>query len=118
MTASHIARKEKTRMNDDIKLDDLALAITADDMGPPVNPEAANDLLPVIGAPARKRARKVVTTLNLTSRTCKWPIGDPTQTNFHYCGQLPQTGRPYCTAHDDMSYQPQRKRSAPPARSL
>lgn len=114
--------EREIRMNEETKPVAEILAIPADEMGPPINPIPANDLspLPAVVEPlARKRPiRKVVTTLNLTSRTCKWPIGDPTQADFHYCGQLPQTGRPYCTAHDDMSYQPQRKRSAPPARSL
>jgi hypothetical protein len=63
---------------------------------------------------ARKLINKrLVTTLTLTSRTCKWPIGDPVRLDFHYCGQLPQSGRPYCDTHDRMSYQPTpRKRSS------
>jgi len=36
---------------------------------------------------ARKLANgKFVTTLTLTAETCKWPIGDPTEADFHYCG--------------------------------
>ncbi len=106
-------------MNKDINPADDALA-SEEEMGPPSNPAADAPglpqlprLQPVVENSARKRAiRKVVTTLNLTSRTCKWPIGDPTQPDFHYCGQPPQAGRPYCATHDDMSYQPQRRRSA------
>ena len=96
-------------MNKDINPADAVFASSEGDMGPPRNPAS----LAIVESPARKRAiRKVVTTLNLTSRTCKWPIGDPTQPDFHYCGQPPQSGRPYCAIHDDMSYQPQRRRSA------
>ena len=66
---------------------------------------------PAVEKTARRPAmRKVVTTLNLTSRTCKWPIGDPTQPDFHYCGRPPQSGRPYCDTHDGMSYQSARRR--------
>jgi GcrA cell cycle regulator len=62
--------------------------------------------------PALKRADgNFVTTLTLTSRTCKWPIGDPTDRNFHYCGRRPGSGRPYCDAHELRSYQPLRSRS-------
>jgi GcrA cell cycle regulator len=59
---------------------------------------------PVIQIPGRKRP-KLVTTLTLTSDNCRWPFGDPTKSGFHYCGRLPQSGRPYCDTHDRMSYQ-------------
>lgn len=58
--------------------------------------------------------RKPVTTLTLSSRNCKWPIGDPAKLGFHYCGKPPQSGRPYCDAHDAMSYQSAWRRSPPP----
>lgn len=68
---------------------------------------AASPLLrpePAIETPGRKRP-KLVTTLTLTSDNCRWPFGDPTESGFHYCGRLPQSGRPYCDTHDRMSYQ-------------
>src|ERR1700716_2971097 len=67
---------------------------------------------PAIETPVRKRP-KLVTTLTLTSDNCRWPFGDPTKSGFHYCGRLPQLGRPYCDTHDRMSYQssPRRKPS-------
>jgi hypothetical protein len=46
-----------------------------------------------------------VTTLTLSNRTCRWPIGDPTQSDFHYCGQRPESSGPYCEAHERKSYQ-------------
>ena len=62
--------------------------------------------------PALKRADgNFVTTLTLNSRTCKWPIGDPTDQDFHYCGRRPESGRPYCDAHELRSYQPLRSRA-------
>lgn len=62
--------------------------------------------------PARKLVGgKFVTTATLTSRTCKWPIGDPTEPGFHYCGHPPEAGRPYCEAHDQRSYQAVRRRA-------
>jgi len=100
-------------MNQEIEPADEPLTFHEDDIGFDANkPDAAaNPLplprpLPVIEKPARKLAnRKLVTTLTLTSRTCKWPIGDPARSGFHYCGRLPQSGRPYCETHDRMSYQ-------------
>jgi len=73
---------------------------------PPAATVSASEL------PALKRADgNFVTTLTLNSRTCKWPIGDPTDQDFHYCGRRPQSGRPYCDAHELRSYQPLRSRT-------
>ena len=47
---------------------------------------------------------------SLNSRTCRWPVGDPTKLGFHYCGQAPKSPRPYCDAHERKSYQPLRSR--------
>jgi GcrA cell cycle regulator len=57
---------------------------------------------------------KFVTTLTLSSRTCRWPVGDPTELGFHYCGHSPNSHRPYCDAHDLKGYQPVRSRAKPP----
>jgi hypothetical protein len=68
---------------------------------PPHHPQR-----PGIERPARRLAGgKLVTTATLTSRTCKWPIGDPVEPGFHYCGHPPEAGRPYCDTHDVRSYQ-------------
>ena len=62
--------------------------------------------------PLRLANGKFVTTATLTSRTCKWPIGDPAESGFHYCGQPPESARPYCDAHDRRSYQSSARRRA------
>ena len=41
----------------------------------------------------------------LTEKTCKWPIGDPTQEDFHFCGHDSTEGTPYCTYHASVAYQ-------------
>jgi hypothetical protein len=56
--------------------------------------------------PQKLAGGKFVTTATLTSRTCKWPMGDPVEPSFHYCGHPPQLGSPYCEVHDQKSYQP------------
>lgn len=38
-------------------------------------------------------------------RTCSWPVGDPKQAGFHFCGGEAVPGRPYCAAHCGMAYQ-------------
>lgn len=53
--------------------------------------------------------------MELTQQTCHWPIGDPNDADFHYCG-LPTSRRsngkvsPYCSAHTSLAYQPHERR--------
>ena len=104
-------------MNEEAKFTDKALILheqLAPDATEPATPVEMSSLSPVLEKPVRTRAtRKLVTTLTLSSQTCRWPIGDPAKPDFHYCGQLPQSGRVYCSTHDDMSYQtPQRRKAS------
>lgn len=46
------------------------------------------------------------TILTLTEQTCKWPIGDPSTEDFHFCGQRSNSGIPYCEYHSRVAYQP------------
>ena len=38
-------------------------------------------------------------------RSCSWPVGDPKQAGFHFCGGEAVPGRPYCASHCGMAYQ-------------
>lgn len=46
----------------------------------------------------------------LTERTCKWPIGDPLQEEFHFCGNDSGDATPYCTYHARLAFQPSSER--------
>lgn len=50
------------------------------------------------------------TVLTINDRMCHWPIGDPADTAFHFCGRKPKGGSPYCEAHARKAYQPQIQR--------
>jgi len=77
-------------------------------IGPPSEADGASK-----DAVMPKRAkRKSVTTADLTIDTCRWPVGDPAEADFHYCGELPLVGQPYCDKHDAQSYQAARKKKA------
>jgi GcrA cell cycle regulator len=74
-------------------------------------PDSVSPASSVFEKPVRRVAgRKVVTTATLTHHTCRWPFGDPTEPDFHYCGKSPQSGSPYCESHDRQSYQPVSRR--------
>lgn len=40
----------------------------------------------------------------VTDRLCQWPIGNPGELEFHFCGQQSEAGRPYCEQHCSMAY--------------
>lgn len=46
----------------------------------------------------------------LTEGMCRWPIGDPQQADFHFCGRNKVTGLPYCEHHARRAYQPPQPR--------
>lgn len=88
---------------------------------------AAGEAIAAVVAPraAPKRPARPVapakpaktTLLDLSEKVCKWPIGHPGETDFHFCGKAAQTGFPYCTEHCAIAYQaqlPRRDRSRPP----
>jgi GcrA cell cycle regulator len=47
-----------------------------------------------------------ITILQLSDKTCKWPIGDPGSEEFCFCGHGPRAGSPYCEYHARLAYQP------------
>ena len=55
---------------------------------------------------------KRLTIEKLTEKTCKWPEGDPTDPDFHFCGHDSLEGIPYCEYHAGVAYQvPDRNRN-------
>jgi len=81
--------------------------------GQPLPPQpSANEISPEALASVReveKRARKL-TLMELTERTCKWPIGDPATDKFWFCGLPSVPGKPYCEAHVGVAFQPMSSR--------
>lgn len=45
-----------------------------------------------------------VTLETVSDRTCRWPIGDPQDRSFHFCGNAPKAGKPYCEGHCKNAY--------------
>ena len=48
--------------------------------------------------------RKYIATL--TENCCRWPIGDPQEAEFHFCGKKKVAGLPYCDVHARRAFQP------------
>ena len=81
--------------------------------GRPLPPQpSANEIDPEALAKVseiEKKAKKL-TLMELTERTCKWPVGDPATDDFWFCGLPVQTGKPYCEAHVGVAFQPMSSR--------
>ena len=42
--------------------------------------------------------------VNLDSHTCRWPLGDPRDEDFCFCGKKVRAGQTYCDEHAAMAY--------------
>jgi GcrA cell cycle regulator len=52
---------------------------------------------------------EAATILTLRDSMCKWPIGDPADPKFAFCGRKSSSG-PYCSEHAQVAFQPAKKR--------
>lgn len=52
--------------------------------------------------------RRSIQTLEECS--CRWPIGDPQDSEFHFCGKIKVAGLPYCEFHARRAFQPPQAR--------
>ncbi|MEO1065954.1 MAG: GcrA family cell cycle regulator [Pseudomonadota bacterium] len=75
-----------------------------------MTPDASPDIAP---APRPQRFEELVipiteraNIMQLNENTCRWPIGDPTEDGFHFCGRKADDGVPYCSYHRRIAYQP------------
>ncbi|MDR2902829.1 MAG: hypothetical protein LBU87_07000 [Lactobacillales bacterium] len=74
-------------------------------MGLPTRPSPIKSEGPV---PKQRKEKeqdnKPVTLMDLKLNSCRWPIGDPKDPDFHFCGKQIVTGKPYCSEHCKMAY--------------
>lgn len=63
---------------------------------PPV-PDVTDSAMPI---------GKRCTIFELTEETCRWPTGHPGEPDFFFCGAKRLEGRPYCSYHCRVAYQP------------
>ncbi len=71
--------------------------------------------LPVLARPANTdvpfKNSKGVKMSDLKDRMCRWPSGDPRESNFSFCGCQSVPGLPYCPDHAKAAYQAARART-------
>lgn len=79
----------------------LQQQFAVDAVADPVIKPAADVVVPI---------SKRLTLIELTEKTCKWPIGDPLSEDFHFCGNDCGESGPYCTYHSSLAFQPPSER--------
>lgn len=42
--------------------------------------------------------------MELNYNDCRWPVGDPKDPDFHFCGEKAVEGKPYCPKHCAFAY--------------
>ncbi|MFY9640679.1 MAG: GcrA family cell cycle regulator [Rhodomicrobium sp.] len=52
----------------------------------------------------------LITLADLKECMCHWPIGDPMEEGFHFCGRRKSSGGPYCEHHSAIAYNPAARR--------
>lgn len=88
------------------------------DPAPPARPKPPGQIVPPQPAPSEisaealanlaevaKKARRL-SLMQLSERTCKWPVGDPATDDFWFCGLPTVPGKPYCDTHVAVAFQP------------
>ena len=87
--------KSTTSSNREMLLDDSKIKTASD-----LNEETLQNILKV------EMKSKKISLMELTERTCKWPIGDPATNTFWFCGHESEPGKPYCKTHISIAFQP------------
>ncbi len=69
---------------------------------------------PSSAVPRQRPMSQRLSLLELNEATCHWPIGDPSSSEFFFCGGKALTSLPYCAYHSRVAYQPASDRRRQP----
>ena len=53
-----------------------------------------------------------MTLMDLSASTCRWPVGDPSDPAFRFCGARAPNGDTYCRAHSEQAFPSRRSKSS------
>jgi GcrA cell cycle regulator len=79
-----------------------AVSVPAERYSAPAPEMAETRVEPQVAAPKAPSAPRVAAQAG--SKSCSWPVGDPKQPGFHFCGDVAEAGRPYCAHHCGIAY--------------
>ena len=95
--AAREARPSPSYSTNSMKVDFAANAAANYDAAAMASSASDNNVVPM---------KRNLTLLQLTESTCKWPIGDPLNEDFHFCGADAGEASPYCSYHSKIAFQP------------
>ena len=72
-----------------------------------------HDIVPLRAVPQSEPAPDGVRLIDLKESMCQWPIGDPMEEGFHFCGRRKAFGVPYCEHHAAIAYNPTARKRDP-----
>ena len=72
--------------------------------------EEALELMPAVVPELLIPLHERASILTLDESKCRWPIGDPGDEDFHFCGRHSGSETPYCEYHSAIAYQPAQSR--------
>ena len=79
------------------------------DVVPDAAPKLPEQTLPLVARPLEVAipTTERVTIMELRESSCRWPMGDPSQAEFRFCGARTGIGAgPYCAPHARLAFQP------------
>ena len=65
--------------------------------------ETASEVVP-LNVETELKKRRCIKLSELDSHTCRWPIGDPKDDHFCFCGNKVRAGQTYCDEHAAIAY--------------
>lgn len=70
----------------------------------PVVKEASPTEVKEVVKPASVPEETNIPLVKLDNHTCRWPLGDPRDEDFCFCGKRVKTGQTYCEEHANIAY--------------
>jgi GcrA cell cycle regulator len=61
---------------------------------------------------------KLISILELSEKNCRWPVGDPRDGNFGYCGNDSYGSHPYCAEHVAIAFQAPNRKDKRPTKNI
>lgn len=69
------------------------------------SPIRRNNNVQAIDTRPAKEIYKTAKIIALSGHACQWPVGDPRDPSFEFCGKNAMPAKPYCRDHAAQAYQ-------------
>ncbi|MBR1756143.1 MAG: global cell cycle regulator GcrA-like protein [Alphaproteobacteria bacterium] len=91
----------KSKENETATEDIFALETTEENAVAAISPQEKK---PKKSEVKNEKKSENIRLVDLDSHTCRWPIGDPRDDDFSFCGKKVRMGQTYCDEHAQLAY--------------